>query len=362
MNGPPTSQHRLGTRHSTFASVIVVNYNGLNVIPRCLDSILESDCSQLEVIVVDNASVDGSPELILQRYARDPRLILIRNPRNLGFAAGCNMGAQKANAQHLIFLNSDTQVDRSAIGNLIHALDENLAIAVAQSKLLMFGDKSRLDSTGDFISTIGWPYSRGRLEADCGQYDLNREIFSARGAAMIARKAAFREAGGFDSDYFMYYEDVDLCWRIRLRGHTIIFVPQSVVYHLGGGLDLSDPRGTTANLHSGLNYIATLVKNLELGNLFVYGSIHIFVHVSTILFYLSERRVREAIGLVLALFKATGDFPTLWRKRQCVQRTRVVSDKEIFRNVRRVSFADYLGGHFARRALAKSQATSRTVL
>jgi hypothetical protein len=141
----------------------------------------------------------------------------------------------------------------------------------------------------------------------------------------------------------------------------IVFVPHSVVYHLGGGLDPREPRGTTANLHSGFNYIATLVKNLELGNLFVYGSIHVLVHVSTILFYMSQRRVREATGLLLAMFKATADFPIVWRKRQYVQSTRLVSDKEIFRNVHRVSFADYLRSHAARKAFAKSPLTGRAM-
>lgn len=357
----PTISTPQGGQQRALVSVIVVNHNGLDVIPACLDSILESGYSQLELIVVDNGSLDGSLQFISQNYTHDPRFALISNQLNVGFAAGCNMGAQKAKGQYLIFLNSDTEVEKGAVGNLLHALDENAAVAVAQSKLLMLTDRSRIDSSGDFISTIGWPCSRGRLEVDSGQYDHSLEIFSARGAAMIVRKAAFIEAGGFDSDYFMYYEDVDLCWRTRLRGHTIVFVPQSVVYHLGSGLDPGGPRGTTANLHSGLNYIATLVKNLELRNLLVYGSIHMLVHVSTILLYLSERRVREVLGLALALFKAASDFPKLWRKRQYVQRTRVVPDSEILRNVRRVSFADYLRAHVSRRALVKSRALGRAM-
>lgn len=333
------------------ASVVVVNHNGLGVIDRCLTSILSSDYPRLEVVVVDNASVDGSLDLIVRKHGADSRLKVVANRQNLGFAEGCNKGASTANGQYLIFFNYDTEVERDAIENLVAALEENASIGAAQSKLLMMSDKKILDGAGDFTSIAGWPYSRGIFEIDQGQYDSRTEIFSARGAAMIVRKVIFEEIGGFDSDYFMYYEDVDLSWRVRLRGHTIVFVPDSVVYHLGGGQP-KGPKGVIGNQYSGRNYIATLVKNLELRNLLVYGSAHIVVHFSTIVLYLLQRRVHDALGLILALPKAIVDLPVMWRKRQVVQRFRLVSDKEIFRDVLKISTTDYLR-YVARRRSAQ---------
>ena len=315
---------------------------------------MSSKYPRFRLVVVDNASTDGSEQIVTRKYGADRRLAVVANESNLGFAEGCNLGASRANGDYVIFLNNDTEVDRGAIGALVAALKENPSIGAAQSRLLMMTDKKRLDSTGDILSTIGWPYSRGRYEIDQGQYDSQRDVFSARGAAMIVRKGVFDEVGGFDSDYFMYYEDLDLSWRIRLRGYTIVFVPESVVYHVGGRLSAyGNPRAVVNNMYSGRNYIATLVKNLELRNLLVYGSVHIVVHLSTIVFYLSQRRVHEALGLVLALPRAIVDFPMMWGKRRVVQRFRVVSDKEIFRNVRKISIMDYLRSHIARRILTR---------
>jgi hypothetical protein len=322
----------------------LVNHNGLDLVDRCLDSILSSDYPQLEVVVVDNASTDGSLDLIVRKYGGDSRVKLVANQQNLGFAEGCNRGASTANGQYLIFFNYDTEVERDAIENLVAAL-EDASIGAAQSKLLMMSDRKILDGAGDFIRIAAWPYPRGRFEIDQGQYDSQTEIFSARGAAMTVRKAVFEEVGGFDSDYFMYYEDVDLSWRVRLKGHTIVFVPNSVVYHRGG--EPEGPNVAVRNLYLGRNYIATLVKNLELRNLLVHGSAHIVVHLLTILFYLSRRRVQDALGLMLALPRALVELPAMWRKRQVVQRFRVVSDKEIFRDVPKVSAADYLRRHVA---------------
>ena len=346
--------------HASLASVVVVNHNGLAVIDGCLASILGSDYPLLEVVVVDNASADGSLDLVVRKYGADSRLKVIANRQNLGFAEGCNKGASKAEGEYLIFFNYDTEVEPDAIEKLVAALEENASIGAAQSKLLMISDKKRLDGAGDFTSIVGWPYSRGRFEVDYGQYDSGTEIFGARGAAMIVRKSVFEEVGRFDSDYFMYYEDLDLSWRIRLRGYKILFVPDSVVYHLGGGLfEPKGPRGVLNNLYSGRNCIATLVKNLELRNLVVYGSIHTFVHLSTIILYLSERRVREALGLMLALPRVVVDFPMMWKRRQAVQTFRVVSDKEIFGNVRKISIMDYVRSHVNRRILSRSAETAR---
>ena len=227
-----------GSHHAelgSLVSVIVVNYNGMKIIRRCLDSVLRSSYKPLEVVVVDNASTDGSAQYLSRRYKKNGRIVLVICDRNLGFAAGSNLGARRANGEYLFFLNCDTEAMPSAVGNLVSVLERHSSVAAAQSKLLMMSDRRRLDSAGDFICTVGWPYSRGKRTIDRGQYDSKREIFSARGAAMFVRKRVFDEVDGFDADYFMYYEDVDLSWRIRLRGYSIEFAASSVVYHLAGG-------------------------------------------------------------------------------------------------------------------------------
>ncbi len=336
-------------------SVIVVNYNGLRVIQRCLDSILRSGYPAFEIIAVDNASNDGSLQLICGRCKSDRRLRAVANPRNLGFGGGFNLAANDAKGKHLVFLNNDTEVEPDAFANLVAVLERDPSVGAAQSKLLMMTDRDRIDSAGDMIPTIGWPSSRGKYEIDHGQYDVQVEISSARGAAMIVRKAVFQEVGGFDPDYFMYYEDVDLSWRIRLRGYKIEFVPRSVVYHFGGEFsDSSLLVRVLRSFRSGRNYIFTLVKNFDLRNLFIYGSIHMAIHFMTAFSYIYQRRLPEALGLLLALPPSVTDFPNVWRKRLAVQRMRRVPDNQILGSgILRASITDYARTNITRRMLLR---------
>jgi GT2 family glycosyltransferase len=145
-------------------------------------------------------------------------------------------------------------------------------------------------------------------------------------------KRIFDVVGGFDSDYFMYYEDVDLSWRIRLRGYMVALAPHSIVYHEGGPTAKSNnaQRKVLGSLYSGRNYFTTLVKNLELHNLIVYGTLHLAVHVGTVAYYLLKGRSYEALGLLFALALTVRELPISWRKRLGVQNLRLVSDREIF--------------------------------
>ncbi|MGA2790392.1 MAG: glycosyltransferase family 2 protein [Candidatus Bathyarchaeia archaeon] len=326
-------------------SVIVVNYNGMKVIGRCLDSILRSSYKQLEVIVVDNASTDGSAQYLSRRYKKSDHVVLVICERNLGFAAGSNLGAHRANGEYLFFLNFDTKAMPSAVGNLVSILEGHPSVAAAQSKLLMMSDRKKLDSAGDFICTVGWPYSRGKGIIDRGQYDSKREIFSARGAAMLVRERVFHEVDGFDADYFMYYEDIDLSWRLRLRGYSIEFAASSVVYHIAGAASGKQVHAMTVpSFYSGRNYIATLVKNFESRSLLTYGLGHLMVQVATILYLISKRRAHEAFGFTVALLAAVKDFRKNWKKRVIVQSIRLVSDDRILKHARRMTLRDLLRG------------------
>jgi GT2 family glycosyltransferase len=262
----------------------------------------------------------------------------------MGFAAGSNLGARRAKGEYLFFLNCDTEIMPSAVGNLVSVLESHSSVAAAQSKLLMMPDRRRLDSAGDFICTVGWPYPRGKDTIDRGQYDSKREIFSARGAAMFVRKRIFDEVDGFDADYFMYYEDVDLSWRIRLRGYSIEFAASSVVYHLAGAaLGGQVHRMTAPSFYSGRNYIATLVKNFETRNLLTYGTNHLIVQLVTILYLISKKRAHEAFGFMVALLAAVKDFRRNWKKRVTVQSVRRVSDYRILKLARHTTLKDLLG-------------------
>jgi hypothetical protein len=330
-------------------STIIVNYNGQTCIEKCLQSVLNSNYPHLEVIVVDNASTDSSLGLI-EKYSHDSRLRLITNRQNLGFSEASNQGAREAHGLNLFFLNNDTEIERDTILQLVRVIEQDRSIGAAQSKILMMSNKTRLDSAGDTISIIGWPRSLGKLELDRGQFDFVPEIFSGRGAALMVPKRIFDAAGGFDSHYFMYYEDVDLSWRIRLQGYKVALAPHSIVYHEGGATAKSNnaQRKVLDNLYSGKNYFATLVKNLELHNLLLYGTLHLVVHVGTVAYYSLKGRSYEALGLLFALVLIVRDLPISWRKRLVVQNIRLVSDREIFSKTDSQTIARYFRQAFAR--------------
>jgi len=215
-------------------SIIVLNYNGMKFLPGCLSTLLNTSYPNFEIIVVDNSSKDGSVDLIKRSFGSSPRLTVQQNERNFGFAEGNNIGARLANGKYIVFLNVDTQTDSEWLTKLVEVMESDESIGAAQNKLLLF-DHSTIDSTGDFINFYGRGWMRGYGEQDKGRYNKADEVFSARGAAMIVKKQVLEEVGYFDPAFFMVCEDIDLSWRIRLRGCKVMFVPKSIVYHFGSG-------------------------------------------------------------------------------------------------------------------------------
>lgn len=209
--------------------VTVPNWNGKEDLKGCLDSLLAQSL-KAHIIVVDNGSVDGSAELVEQNY---PGIELIRHHKNEGYAGGVNPGfrrAQELGAAYAAPFNNDAVADKDWLRYLADYLDRHPEAGIATCKLLS-ADKSYLDSTGDYYTTWGLPYPRGRGETDIDKYDNQTEIFAASGGATLYRVAMLNEIGLLDEDFFAYYEDVDLSWRAQLAGWKVAYVPQARAYH-----------------------------------------------------------------------------------------------------------------------------------
>ncbi|MGB3919994.1 glycosyltransferase family 2 protein [Methanothrix sp.] len=209
-------------------SVVVLNYNGRDLLDGCLSSLASQTYSPFEVVLVDNGSSDGSPEYIREQY---PWVRLVRNRDNLGFAGGTNAGIRAAEGSYILTLNNDTIADR----RLIEELKEPMAdpqVGVCAAKML-FPD-GRINSAGICISRSGAAWDRGMFEADRGQYDSMEEVFGACAGAALYRKRMLDEIGLFDEDFFLYLEDVDLALRARLAGWKCLYVPRAEVIHHHG--------------------------------------------------------------------------------------------------------------------------------
>ncbi len=228
----------LGTAHLTpgphsvrdgVVSVILVNYKGADDTIVCLRAFdeLEWPEDRLELIVVDNDSGDGQAERIARAC---PQARVIQSGANLGFAGGCNLGVDNATGQYAAFLNNDARPGRRWIAAAVEAMESDASIAAVASKVLDW-DGTKIDYVDGSLAWFGMGYKREAERPDDGSYEVAQDVLFGTGAAFFVNAATYREVGGFDERFFMFYEDVDLGWRLNLLGLRVRYVPGSVAYH-----------------------------------------------------------------------------------------------------------------------------------
>ncbi|MFZ2411959.1 MAG: glycosyltransferase family 2 protein [Candidatus Methanoperedens sp.] len=213
-------------------SVVVVNYNGKKYLSSCLSSLENQTYSDFEVILVDNASTDGSVEYVKAYF---PSVRIIENPKNYGFAKGNNIGIKEAKGELIATLNNDTEVTPAWLEELVRSINSDENVGMCASKLLFMKNRKMINSTGICISRSGACWDRGMFECDNGQYEFIGEVFGPCAGAAMYRKNMLEEIGLFDEDFYAYMEDVDLAFRGRLAGWKCLYVPKAVVYHVHGG-------------------------------------------------------------------------------------------------------------------------------
>lgn len=246
-------------------AVIILNWNGEKLLREYLPAVMETtDSAVADVIVADNGSTDSSVELLRNEF---PQVKLLEYKENYGFAEGYNRAIKETNYPYTVLLNSDVATTHGWVNTLYEYMEANPNVGACQPKIRAYACKSHFEyagAAGGFIDRNGYPYCRGRIfdsvEEDKGQYDETMPVFWATGAALMVRSELYLKVGGLDKDFFAHMEEIDLCWRILLTGSDIMAVPQSVVYHLGGGsLPASNPRKTYLNFR---NNLLMLHKNL----------------------------------------------------------------------------------------------------
>jgi GT2 family glycosyltransferase len=210
-------------------TVIVVSWNGREHLQVCLASLLQQTLAGIEILVVDNASTDGSPELVRDRFGS--AVTLLQQDSNLGYSGGLNVGLRVARGRYLLALNSDTEVAPECLGLLVEAADRWPNAGSFAPKILSFDDRGVIDNVGHLLYADGMTRGRGRLESDHGQFDREEEVVVASGCAVLLRRAMLADIGLFDDDLFAYCDDTDLGLRARLAGWRCRTVPAAVVYH-----------------------------------------------------------------------------------------------------------------------------------
>jgi GT2 family glycosyltransferase len=209
------------------ASVIVVSWNGIEYLEDCLNTVLSQSYPDLEVIVIDNASTDGSAHFVAETY---PQVRLISNERNLGFAAGTNMGLQEATGELLVLLNQDTVVQPNWLSALVEPLMTDMSIGIVGAKA--FYPDGTIQHAGGYVDIRGEGEHIGRRQEDRGQFDQVRDVDFVTGASLAISQRAFRALGGLDEEFTpAYYEDVDWCYRARTAGYRVVYVPGATLIH-----------------------------------------------------------------------------------------------------------------------------------
>lgn len=322
-------------------SVIVLNYNSRQFLELCLKSLFNTKYKNFEVVFVDNASTDGSVELINNRYGNNPNLKIIKNSDNLGFAKGNNVGVKHSRGDYIVFLNPDTQVHPNWLKQLIKTMQSDQTIGAAQSKLLLAQNGNRLESTGHFIDYCGIESLESTQitgQMDSNQHNKINDIFYARGAAMIVKRKVLEEVGLFDHVYFTDHEEIDLCWRIRLKGYRIVCVPTSIVYHARSGASWQARKQKPAWLlfHLRKNHIASLIKNYELRNVIKYLLRYLIYLLLHAIYKMSKRDINTPAAYYKAILWNILKFRYIYSQRQKVQHTiRKVPDEDIMKHMRK---------------------------
>lgn len=247
-----------------------MNWNGKKYLEECLTSVLKTDYSDLEIIVVDNASIDGSQEMIKTRY---PTITLIENSSNLGFSKANNIGIKSAAGTLIVLLNNDTRVDEDWVKELIE-VGKAPEIGIMGCKIYR-AEGGMIQSAGYKLLPSGYHIARGYLQRDNGQFDKIEEVDYVEGSALAIKKSVIESIGLLDPDYFMYYEDVDWCVRARNAGYKVVYVPKSVVYHQGSvGTRKSPFKRIFLAERNRLRFVLKSFSGFELVKWFLYHEWH----------------------------------------------------------------------------------------
>ena len=301
-------------------SVVIPNWNGARFLRACLDALSQQTYADIEILVVDNASADGSIELVRSGY---PEVRLIELPENRGFTGACNVGIEAATGDFIALLNNDTEVDRAWAGELIEAFAGHPEVGIVASKMLLFDQRDRFHTAGDFFTTDGRAGNRGAWEIDRGQFDRAEYVFSACGGAAAYRRSMLRQIGTLDDDFFFLLEDADLAWRAQLAGYRTWYAPSAIVYHhlsaTGGG--------AIASYHDGRNGIWLIVKNMPDALLRQYGGMILTSQMSLAWEALKSWRGREARARLRGMLSGLLSIRGAIRKRRLIQASKTVSDQ-----------------------------------
>ena len=309
--------------NNELVSIIILNYNAGELLLDCVNSIMQSNYKQFEIIVVDNASADNSHIECKEKFTE---INLIENKENAGYCEGNNVGIRQAKGEYVVILNPDTIVDPDWLNGLIQGY-EKYGEGLYQPKFLTTSDHSVLMSSGNMIQIFGFGYSRGKGQVDTKQFEKHETIGFASGTCLFTRLEVIKKIGMFDSFLFAYLDDLDLGWRALLLGIKSHYIPESIVYHPPEGFSFKWSNFKFYLLER--NRLYCLYTHYSHSTLFRMFPELILTEISIMLFYLKKRMFWQKIKGYIHIIK---NIPEIKKKYNEIQKTRIISDKEIIKN------------------------------
>lgn len=300
-------------------TVVIVNWNGDRFIEQCLQSLLAQTVTPFEIILLDNASTDGSLDIV-RKY---PSVKLMALDTNTGFARGNNLAIASADpsVEWIALLNPDAFADPNWLKNLLSAAKNHPQVSVFGCKQINAGNPQILDGEGDayHLSGLVWRTGFGNPISTQGHVDCR--IFSPCAAAALYRRSALLEVAGFDEDYFCYVEDVDLGFRLRLAGHQCLYIPSAIVHHVGSGTT-GGQKSDFSVYHGHRNLVWTYVKDMPSFLFWLCLPLHLALNVVELVYFALR-------GQGSVVWRAKRDafygLPLAWQKRQKIQKMRKAS-------------------------------------
>lgn len=318
-------------RAAPLVSIIIVNFNGKKFLKPCLDSLVKQEYKNIEIIIVDNGSTDGSVDYLRLKF---PQVRIVSLHTNVGFAGGNNVGFKKATGQYVLLLNNDTKVRVDFLTKLLAVIEKDETIGAVQSKLLVMDNPTILDSVGAYLTPTGFLYHYGYAKKDSAIYNKEIITYSAKGACMMMRRQVLESVlvrgDMFDPDYFAYFEETDLCHRIWLAGYKILFVPSSVVLHKMGATS-SQMNNSFVQFHSFKNRINSYIKNLGGGAMAIILPLHLCICLLYAFVCIFSKKGNISISILKAITWNVIRFPDTLKKRSLVQyKIRRISDTKLW--------------------------------
>ena len=310
-------------------SVVIVHHKGVERLLNCLESLFKTDYDNIQVFLVDNGSRDNSVDFAEKIYG--DRLKIIRSKTNLGFVGGNNLALKHVWGKYVVLLNDDTEVAPDWLSHIVDVAEGDSSIGAVQPKLLSLTAPRYFEyngCAGGMMDAYGVPLCRGRvfdvIEEDRGQYDSASEIFWAGGAAILIRREVLDETGLLDENFFAHMEEIDLCWRIRLRGYRILSAPSSIVYHLGGGTLVPEKYYLKHR-----NNLVMMLKNYSFSGLLRFFSLRIALDALCFMYYVIRGDRSRSLCVLKSYAWLLRRLGSVYRSRSVVQKIRKVSDREI---------------------------------